>query len=89
MEPDTPDLFAELDDAEWCRCGKTHAECAEDGGCKWTRADDERARAIRLIERALHLRMNGERAPGGTETWAQWDRDAETFLRARQGSETP
>ena len=38
-------------------------------------------RAIRLLEAALHLRMNGERAPGGSETWQDWDRRAETFLR--------
>src|SRR5258708_2203621 len=38
--------------------------------------------AVRLLEEALHLRMNGERAPGGTETWATWDRDAEAFMRS-------
>jgi hypothetical protein len=81
-------LLDELDEAEWCRCGKTHEECAEDGGCKWTRAEDRAATAIRLLESALHLRMHGERAPGGTETWDRWDRDAEAFLRSRQGSET-
>lgn len=37
--------------------------------------------AIRLLERALHLHQNGERAPGGSETWAGWVRDAEAFLR--------
>jgi hypothetical protein len=47
----------------------------------------ELSEAIKLLEYALHLRMYGERAPGGNETWAQWDRDAEVFLRARQGSE--
>lgn len=39
--------------------------------------------AIRLLEEALHLRANGERAPGGNETWRDWDRKAERFLRAR------
>ena len=39
--------------------------------------------AVRLLEEALHLRMNGERAPGGNETWQDWDRKAEAFLRAR------
>ena len=39
--------------------------------------------AVRLLGEALHLRMNGERAPGGNETWAEWNRKAETFLRAR------
>jgi hypothetical protein len=37
--------------------------------------------AIRLLEYALHLRMYGENAPGGTETWAEWDRMTEGFLR--------
>lgn len=37
--------------------------------------------ATRLLEYALHLRMHGENAPGGTETWAQFDRDCEHFLR--------
>lgn len=37
--------------------------------------------ARRLVEDALHLRTVGERAPGGTETWADWDRRAEAFLR--------
>ena len=45
-------------------------------------ADDEDT-AVRLLEEALHLRMNGERAPGGNETWRGWERDAERFLRAR------
>jgi hypothetical protein len=78
-----PGLLTELDEAEHCRCGKTHEECAEDGGCRWSRLDSSEAEAVRLLEYALHLRRNGENAPGGTETWAQWDRDAETFLRAR------
>jgi hypothetical protein len=49
-----------------------------------------RQTAIRLLEEAFHLRMNGERAPGGNETWQDWDRRAETFLRdisATKGSE--
>ena len=37
--------------------------------------------AISLLEEALHLRQNGERAPGGNETWRDWDRRAEVFLR--------
>lgn len=36
----------------------------------------------RLLEQALFLRMNGERALGGNETWREWERDAETFLRS-------
>ena len=38
--------------------------------------------AIRLLEEALHLLVNGERAPGGDETWGDWARKTETFLRA-------
>lgn len=38
--------------------------------------------ARRLLEEALHLRMNGERAPGGNETWREWDTRTETFLRS-------
>ncbi len=37
--------------------------------------------AVALLEEALHLRMNGERAPGGNETWADWDKKAELYLR--------
>jgi hypothetical protein len=40
--------------------------------------------ARNLLEAALHLRMYGERAPGGNENWADWDRDAERFLRGEQ-----
>jgi hypothetical protein len=43
--------------------------------------DDETA--VRLLEEALHLVQNGERAPGGNETWAAWARKTETFLRYR------
>jgi hypothetical protein len=38
--------------------------------------------ACRLLEDAMHLRKHGERAPGGTETWAEFDSRAEAFLRA-------
>ena len=37
--------------------------------------------AVRLLEEVLHLRQNGERAPGGNETWADLDRKVEEFLR--------
>jgi chromosome segregation ATPase len=37
---------------------------------------------IKLLEYALHLRMHGECAPGGRETWAEFDRRCEAFLRA-------
>ena len=48
-------------------------------------SDDDTA--IRLLEQALFLRMNGERPPGAprddpaAETWRDWDRRAEAFLR--------
>lgn len=42
----------------------------------------QRREATALVEYALHLRMHGENAPGGTETWAQFDRKAEEFLRS-------
>lgn len=45
-------------------------------------ADHEDAKeATRLLNLALHLRMHGENAPGGTETWRQFDRECEHFLR--------
>lgn len=37
--------------------------------------------AVKLLEYALHLRMYGERAPGGNETWVRWDVDVEKWLR--------
>lgn len=36
---------------------------------------------LALIKYALHLRMYGENAPGGNETWAEFDQRAEEFLR--------
>lgn len=36
--------------------------------------------AIRLLEEALLLRMYGERPPGGSENWHDWERKAERFL---------
>ena len=38
--------------------------------------------ARRLLAYAMHLRQYGERAPGGDETWAEWDAMAEAHLRA-------
>ena len=46
-------------------------------------ADEGQREAVKLVEYALHLRQYGERAPGGDETWAQFDRDAERFLRTQ------
>jgi hypothetical protein len=34
-----------------------------------------------LVEQALHLVVNGERAPGGNETWSEWAYRAERELR--------
>jgi hypothetical protein len=40
--------------------------------------------ALHLLEEALHLHVNGERAPGGGETWSQWERRVEEFLRTER-----
>jgi hypothetical protein len=45
-------------------------------------AEVEVKRLKEAVEYALQLRMYGERAPGGDETWAKWDSMAETTLRA-------
>lgn len=37
-----------------------------------------------LLKYALHLRQNGENAPGGNETWEEFDKRAEKFLRGQQ-----
>lgn len=58
-------------------------DTAETLGQSLRDCNGELKRAVKLLEYALHLRRHGERAPGGTETWAQFDRDAETFLRGR------
>ncbi len=39
--------------------------------------------AERLVREALHLRMYGECAPGGNETWRDWEREAEAWHQAR------
>lgn len=48
---------------------------------KRTDGTAHRDAAVALIEYALHLRLYGERAPGGDETWREWDRRAEAFMR--------
>lgn len=45
--------------------------------------------AVWLLTYALHLRMHGERAPGGNETWATFDRRCEEFLRRHGGMLAP
>lgn len=37
----------------------------------------------RLLEYAIHLRVHGENAPGGDETWERFDQMAEEFLWGR------
>lgn len=49
----------------------------------------ERDEAADLLERVLFLRQNGERAPGGNETWQPLDRDVEVFLRRARGMMEP
>ena len=39
-------------------------------------------RAVAVVQYAHHLRVHGERAPGGNETWEQFDRASEECLRA-------
>lgn len=41
----------------------------------------------RIIELGHHLRTYGECAPGGNETWAEWDALAECYLRRQLGGE--
>lgn len=41
--------------------------------------------AVKLISYALHLRQFGENAPGGDETWAEFDMQAEKYLRKMAG----
>lgn len=43
------------------------------------------ADALELLRYALHLRMHGENASGGTETWAEFDQRCEALLRRVQG----
>lgn len=47
---------------------------------EWS-SEPELADARGLLEEALHLRMYGENAPGGNETWGDWDKRTEAFLR--------
>jgi hypothetical protein len=41
-----------------------------------------KAPLAKLAEDALFLRQNGERAPGGHETWGEWEARAEQVLRS-------
>lgn len=53
------------------------------------RVEQERDDLIGLLSYVLHLRQHGERAPGGDETWAEFDRRAEAFLRGLGASPRP
>jgi len=41
---------------------------------------DKLDQATDLLKLGLHLRQYGENAPGGNETWKEFDTDAENFL---------
>lgn len=58
--------------------------CPECTGPPWNEFEraDQRDQMRHLLEEAMHLCKNGECAPGGDETWAEWFRKTETFLRA-------
>lgn len=56
------------------KCGKTMAAV-------WEPVALDRGTAVKLLEEALFLRINGERAPGGDENWPDWDRKTERYLR--------
>lgn len=75
------------DHAHACTCG--HRWTSLDGSMADLYALIERSiermtsgDAVNLLRYAMHLRMYGENAPGGTETWVEFDRRAEAFLRA-------
>ena len=68
--------------SEWQRVAEKNTRLLGD---EITRLRVENATAVKLLEYALLLRMYGERAPGGDETWRQFDHDCELFLRARLG----
>lgn len=50
-------------------------------GRKAAMLDGHQTPAGQLVNDALFLLRNGERAPGGNETWAEWVSRAEPFLR--------
>lgn len=66
----------------------TDAELAE-RVARLLNTDGQPFEAIELLEYALHLRMHGENAPGGNETWAEFDCRCEDFLRRRHGAGAP
>lgn len=50
----------------------------------------DNSETIELLEEALHLRMNGEYAPGGRENWPDWERKTVDLLHRliEEGEET-
>lgn len=48
---------------------------------------DDLDQALALLEYALTVRMYGECAPGGSETWQAWDTSVEHYLRRIRGFE--
>lgn len=56
---------------------------------RWLRDRSDLEDAVKLLEYALHLRMHGERAAGGAETWREFDQRCEAFLRKRMGMVAP
>jgi hypothetical protein len=83
-KPDPGALLDELD--QFCTdCAIGDCESCDGGPCRCDHGVPDPARA--LVEEALHLRQNGERAPGGSETWRDWERRAESFLRGETGPE--
>ena len=53
---------------------------AAESALRQVREDRDALKAV--AEYALHLRMYGERAPGGDETWSKWESMVERVLRA-------
>lgn len=43
---------------------------------------------VALLKEAMHLRMNGEYAPGGRENWPDWDAKTEAYLMSLLPAET-
>lgn len=75
--------WCENETGEKC-CGlEVLEEPAREPQCRPAHTPDVRSLPVELLEYAFNLRQYGERAPGGNETWAEFDRRCEAFLRAR------
>lgn len=84
MSPFTP-----MRDGEGAEKTVSGGNDTESMSARLRRVEQERDEATRLLQYALHLRMHGERAPGGSETWAEFDRRCEAFLRGLPPRPTP